>query len=288
MTATLSSYYHCRIRRKADLIASIALSAFLLMSAARAHGGSPSILTGAFSDLAEVKKKAEAGDAQAQVDLADTLWAKFRPAEALDWYRKAAAQGSIKAAYRIGDMLLYGAVGIPQTLTVQPNHTEGIRWTFQAATNRYPEAYYNMAKALREGLGTSTNLVEAYAWLMLSADTPGGSIVSRVQMNELVLKLDTAAIERAQSLAAEFKAGNWRAPVTRVIPEGDSRLKLNGITLGTKQAVALVNGKVLSEGEIAAVSIKSGMLTIKCLKIEKDSVLISVEGEDTPRLLHLR
>jgi hypothetical protein len=33
---------------------------------------------------------------------------------------------------------------------------------------------------------------------------------------------------------------------------------------------------------------KPGTLTIKCLKIEKNSVLITVEGEDTPRLLHLR
>jgi hypothetical protein len=252
------------------------------------QAGSPSILAGAFGDLAAVKKKAEAGDAQAQAALADALWAKFRPGEALDWYRKAAAQGNVMAKYRIGDMLLYGAVGVPQTLSVQPNHSEGIRWTFQAATNRYPEAYYNMVKGLREGLGTSTNLVEAYAWLMLYADTSGGSIVGRVQMNELVLKLDSAALERAQRLAAEFKAGNWRAPITRVIPENDPRLKLDGITVGTKQAVALINGKVLSEGESAVVSIKPGTLTIKCLKIEKDSALISVEGEDAPRLLHLR
>jgi hypothetical protein len=258
------------------------------MCTARVQGGSPSILTGAFSNLGEVRKKAEAGDAQAQVDLADVLWAKSRPAEALGWYRKATAQGSVKAAYRIGDMLLYGAVGSTRTLTVHPSHTEGIRWTFQAATNRYPEAYPNMAKALREGLGTSTNLVEAYAWLMLSADTPGGSIVSRVQMNELALKLDTAAVERAHNLAAEFKTGKWRAPVVRVIPEGDPRLKLDGITSGAKQVVAVINGKALSEGQTAAASIKSGTLTIKCLKIEKDSALISVEGEDTPRLLHLR
>jgi hypothetical protein len=53
-------------------------------------------------------------------------------------------------------------------------------------------------------------------------------------------------------------------------------------------ALAVINGKTLSEGESASVSVKPGTLAIKCLKIEKDSVLISVEGEDTRRLLHLR
>jgi hypothetical protein len=53
-------------------------------------------------------------------------------------------------------------------------------------------------------------------------------------------------------------------------------------------ALAVINGKTLSGGESATVSVKPGKLTIKCLKIEKNSVLITVEGEDTPRLLHLR
>ena len=60
------------------------------------------------------------------------------------------------------------------------------------------------------------------------------------------------------------------------------------MALGWKRSLALINGKTLSEGESAAVSVKPGTLTIKCLKIEKDLVLITVHGEDTPRLLHLR
>jgi len=51
---------------------------------------------------------------------------------------------------------------------------------------------------------------------------------------------------------------------------------------------AVINGKTLSEGESASVPFKSGTLAIKCLKIEKDSVLISLDGEDAPRLLRVR
>ena len=76
--------------------------------------------------------------------------------------------------------------------------------------------------------------------------------------------------------------------VTRAIPDGDPRLRLGGITFGGRALLAVINGKTLSEGESATVSVKPGTVTIKCLKIEKDSVLISVEGEDSPRILRLR
>ncbi|MEI8042557.1 MAG: tetratricopeptide repeat protein [Verrucomicrobiota bacterium] len=245
-------------------------------------------LTMGMGDVTAIKKKAEAGDAGAQVALGDALASRFHAIEALDWYRKAAAQGNVEGKYHVGDMLLFGAPGIPNNLTVRPNPAEGIRWTFMAATNFHAHACWNMGKALRHGLGVSTNLVAAYAWLSLFANTTPGSIVGRVQMNELALQLDTAALQEAQNLAAQFKAGNWQAPLTRAIPEGDSRLKLSGITFGAKTPLAVVNGKTLSEGESAAISVKPGTLTIKCLKIEKDSVLITVEGEDAPRLLRLR
>ncbi len=61
-----------------------------------------------------------------------------------------------------------------------------------------------------------------------------------------------------------------------------ARRTLGGITFGTKRSMAVINGKTLSEGESAAVSVKPGTLTIKCLKIERDSVLITIDGEAAP------
>ena len=51
-----------------------------------------------------------------------------------------------------------GAVGIPSSQSVKANPTEGIRWTFEAATNRDAKAFLNMSKALQNGIGVSTNL----------------------------------------------------------------------------------------------------------------------------------
>jgi hypothetical protein len=238
-------------------------------------------------DVAQIKQKAEAGDAVAQVALGECLASNFHATEALEWYRKAAVQCNLEGKFHTGQMLLFGAPGIPAKLSVQPNQIEGIRWTFVAATNHHPYACWNMAKALSQGLGTGTNLIAAYAWLKLFSDTTG-STSGRVQMNELALKLDIASLQSAQDLAVLFKAGKWQAPVIRLIPEGDARLKLNGITFGGNAPLAVINGKTLSEGETVKIFIKPTTLAIKCLKIEKDYVTVTIEGEDCPRILRAK
>ena len=176
-----------------------------------------------FRDMAVVKQKAEQGDTAAQVILADSLAGSFHATDALGWYRKAAAQGNVEGMYHLGQMLLFGAPGIPANLSVTPVPTEGVRWTFMAATNHHSHAYWNMGKALRQGLGTSQDLIAAYAWLKMFSETVPGSITGKVEMNELALKLETGSLQQAQQLAARFKAGEWKAPTIRSIAEGDPR-----------------------------------------------------------------
>jgi hypothetical protein len=274
--------------RNVNCTTPLSLTVLLVATIATAQNPLGGTLTMAFGDVAALKERAVAGDAAAQVALGDALVSSFRASEALDWYRKAAARCNVEGEYHVGNMLLFGGPGSPQSFAVRPNHAEGIRWTFMAATNFYPQTCRNMSTALREGYGIRTNLVEAYAWLKLYSDTISGSLGGRVELNQLALKMDTDALRRAEALAAEFKAGKWHAPVARAIPEGDPRLKLGGITFGGNRSLALINGKTLAEGESASVSVKPGTLTIKCLKIEKESVLITVEGEDSPRLLRPR
>ena len=111
------------------------------------------------------------------------LASRFHPSEALEWYRKTAVQGNVEGEYQVGHMLLFGAHGIPNNLSVSPNQTEGTRWMFMAATNYPARACWNMGKAMRQGLGASTNLIAAYAWLSLFANTPPGFIVDRSQIS---------------------------------------------------------------------------------------------------------
>jgi TPR repeat protein len=86
----------------------------------------------ATSDVAEIRKKAEAG---AEAAFGDVLSFKTRYADALIWYRKAAMQGNVKAQAHVAGMLLWGYFGNPNDQTVRPDRAEGIRWVFMAATN---------------------------------------------------------------------------------------------------------------------------------------------------------
>jgi TPR repeat protein len=265
-----------------------AIISFLLATGIAAFAQNPlnEVVKMGYSDVAATKQKAEAGDPQAQLSLADTLAFNFKSADALTWYRKAADQGLVEAKSRIGDMLLFGRPGIPTSQSVPPNPTEGIRWTFEAATNFNAKACLNMSKALENGIGVSTNLVEAYAWLQLYSDS--NATVGRIWLNQLALKLDAQSIQEAQTMAAEFKSGDWPVISPRRIPEGDPRLKLEGITFGGNVALAIINGKILAEGESADVLLKKDHLKIKCIQIQQDSVLVLIDGEDQPRWLRLK
>jgi TPR repeat protein len=94
-------------------------SAVLLFQTAHAQDNLRGIMTVGFGDVAAIKQKAAAGDANAQVDLGSVLVQNFHPAEAIQWYRKAAEQGNPEAAYQVGHLLLFGAAGIPNDQTVK-------------------------------------------------------------------------------------------------------------------------------------------------------------------------
>ena len=232
-----------------------------------------------FDDIGKIKLQAEQGDASAQIKLADAYLSHNRSADALKWY-SAAAQKSVEAQCQLGKLLLFGRWGIPQEQRVAAKPTEGLRWTYLAATSGHREARRNMAKALTAGVGCSTNLVEAYAWLTLLADA--GDIVGRVEMNDLALKLQPEEIARGKSLAAETKTGRWpplpaiRVPVT---------LKLTGVIVSPKGNQAIINNQTMREGETVDFKVDGQKVAVTCKNIQADSVQVQVEGEDHPRVL---
>jgi len=83
-------------------------STFFLTCSARAQGPIGTALKMGFTDVAETKRKAEAGGAAAQLSLANTFAGQLRPADAVPWYQKAASQGSLEAVHKLGNILLTG------------------------------------------------------------------------------------------------------------------------------------------------------------------------------------
>src|ERR1043166_9055153 len=233
--------------------------AFILGSNVRAQDIFQDLATTAFGDMAEIKRKAEAGDARAQHELANALASRARSADALQWYSKAARQGDQEAFYK-------------------------------------------------EGRGVAKDIVQAYAWLQLHADSTGGILPSqsRVELNELALQVDVATSQEGKRLAALYKSGKWPELVVQAPPEPKPPavaatpkpapkappkpapvLRLTGIAMG-ETPTAVINGKPFTAGETATVPAKPQNCVVKCLRIEKDTVLVSLDGEATPRELRLK
>jgi hypothetical protein len=263
-----------------------------------------------FGNVSELKQKAEDGDAQAQVKLAGLYTSIGHNADAFALYQKAAAQGDGEAAYQISQMLLFGAWSGIKDQGIEPNPAEGIKATFQLASHFEPRACHNMVQAYRQGLGVAPDPVRAYAWLQIYTGTqPSGLIpANRMELNQMALTMDVDSLRRAEQLAAQYKAGNWESPVIlytpppsppaerpRTLAEALARQSApppqNGVIVNLKLkaitgSMAVINDRMIGEGETAKVTVKSGRVSVKCLKIQTNSVVISVEGEDAPRTLY--
>ena len=101
------------------------------------------------------RQAAEAGHSLAQARLADLLDAAEQDAEAVDWYRKSAAQGDPEGEYGLGRMLAQGE-GVPRDVG------EALRWYRQAAGRNHVRAIEALARATRSGdLGLARNPAEA-------------------------------------------------------------------------------------------------------------------------------
>lgn len=84
-------------------------------------------------------------------------------AQALQWYRKAAAQGSAGAEYDIGHMYELGRA-LPQ------DYLQAISWYRKAADQNDSRAQCGIGSMYYDGRGVQQNLVEAAHWFRIAAD----------------------------------------------------------------------------------------------------------------------
>jgi uncharacterized protein len=104
------------------------------------------------------RKAANEGYAPAQVWLGDILDKSEEDQEAVDWYRKAAAQGSAAGEYGLGQMYAKGE-GVKKDLTEARAHI------LRAAEKNYLPAVTMMMEASRTGgLGATRDMAQADAW----------------------------------------------------------------------------------------------------------------------------
>lgn len=210
--------------------------------------------------------------------------------EAIWAYRQAAKTGNLQGILAAGEILFQqGRAGNSREQVLQL--AEGLGYLFVAATNRQPQACVRLAEALENGVGVQTNLVRAYAWLQVAAQT---APALKADLDRLVIRLEPEEILQAQKLGREYFSGHWPAKVARPVDQGDSRLQVQGVSVGVSGPLVILNGDSLAAGETISVppakgskNPGAGKLTVSCCKIGSDYLLVSVSGEPNLKLLAL-
>jgi hypothetical protein len=110
---------------------------------------------------------------------------------------------------------------------------------------------------------------------------PAGSFAP----TELFEEAQKRYLLQAEEFAIRVQTVPISAPISK---ETNKTVLLLSAIVQTTPPSAIINGKAVHLGETAKIQSDSGVLAIKCLRIEKDFVTISVEGEETPRNLHLK
>ena len=110
----------------------------------------------------ELRKSAEAGDADAQFRLGEALLQNpTRSAEnssnAVQWLQMAAENGNTEAMIVLGRLSRSG-VGILQ------NFGQSAKWIQTAATRGNPEGMLELGRLYRDGVGVEKDSVRAYVW----------------------------------------------------------------------------------------------------------------------------
>ena len=119
------------------------------------------------SDIAELKAKADNGDAEAQAKLGDCYFygngVPQNQVEAAKWFWKAAEQGNVVGQFFVGQLYAQG-LGVPK------DAGRAFGWYRKAAEQGYARAQFNLGVCYDEGSGVPQDYAEAAKWYRRAAD----------------------------------------------------------------------------------------------------------------------
>ena len=157
------------------------------------------VCTVAAEDLETVRKKAKAGDADAQ-NMLGVMYGSGKgvrrdDAEAVKWWRKAAEQGLAQAQFSLGWCYHYGK-GVAQ------DDTEAVKWYRKAAEQGNANAQLNLGWMYDQGKRVPKDDVTAYAWLSVAAAS--GDEEARKFRESVKGRLTPSQLDRGQAMAREI------------------------------------------------------------------------------------
>lgn len=173
-----------------------------------------------------VLKLAEAGNADAQFDLAWIAATKGDWANAANWFQKSADNGNDNAKFNLSMLIAKGNPRLSFNYAMEAaragnrlamyevavrlkggtkgatqNSKEGITWLTAAAKAGHAIAQYDLGASYYTGDGVERNLIEAHCWLSLSLQS-GFDAVKRIRI-EVEKEMTREQIAEATKLARE-------------------------------------------------------------------------------------
>jgi TPR repeat protein len=124
--------------------------------------------------LAAARARALSGDVVAQFSLGSVLYyGSSETAQAVEWFRKAAAQNYAPAEFQMGQLYDFG-FGVGQS------DVDALAWYRKAAQHGSAAAQRTMGDFYRKGRAVAADAVEAARWYQLAAD--GDDIRAQYQL----------------------------------------------------------------------------------------------------------
>jgi TPR repeat protein len=164
----------------------------------------------------EVRKSAEAGDANAQFRLGEALLQDpahtvENSADAVRWLQLAAENGSTEAMIVLGRLSRTG-VGVLQ------NFSLSAKWLQTAAARGNPEGMLEMGRLYRDGIGVEKDLVRAYVWFNRASAARN---IDAVREREMIARtLTPQELKEAQNQSSTDRPEHVK-PAEKYPPKGE-------------------------------------------------------------------
>ena len=158
-------------------------------------------------DVAEIRARANKGDAEAQDNLGLMYELGGRVAqndtEAVAWYRKAAEQGHAQAPYNLGLMYRKGH-GVPQS------DTEAVAWFRIGAKQGVASAQTYLSMMYQNGRGVSQDTVKAHMWASLAVLNGDSNSMADAIRDESAKRMTPSQLSQAQAMAQQCRASHYK------------------------------------------------------------------------------
>ena len=157
------------------------------------------------TDLATLRQKAEAGDAEAQFRLGkafeDGSGVSQSDEEAAKWYEKSATKGNAAAQLELG-VLLWTGRGVTK------DKAQAVEWYRKAAKQGNGGAMFNLGTAYYNGEGvTRTSELQAFVWFLLAQDHASTLGTEAIQRSEKTIP-EGKLIDTYKQIAATYVQGD--------------------------------------------------------------------------------